>query len=84
MILNSRGRPVTSERLRQRSVKDLLRDCQDAASKMSRTNSHRALLWECVQAIVDLSKRLYLAEQVQAQASPIFVPDAAEESPRGS
>ena len=84
MILNHRGRRVTSEPLQQRSVKDLLRDCQDAASKMSRTNSHRALLWECQQALIDLSGRLYLAEQAQAQASPIFVSDVTEEPPSAS
>ena len=78
MILNSRGRAVTSEPVRQRSVKDLLRDCQDAAAKMSRTNSHRALLWECVQAITDLSLRLYRAEQYTATASPIFAPNTED------
>lgn len=78
MILNARGRPVTSEPLQQRNVKDLLLDCQDAASKMGRTNSPRALLWECYQALVDLSQRLYQAEQAQAKASPVFVTDTQE------
>ena len=63
MILDARGRPVTTREPAQRSVRDLLRDIADADGKMSAKNSHRGLLRECALALVDLSKQLQAAQK---------------------
>lgn len=61
MIVDARGRP-TSVPEGQKSVADLVHECQDAMRKMSRKNPHRAVLAQCIVALTELSVQLARAQ----------------------